>query len=259
MLYFAFMMLVLVAMFIIETYQARGSAPPMPRGRMAFNVLVGSSVFLVQLTAGTIVAIPSLASQKYRGLLDLLAMPYWVSLLLGFFILSFAAYVQHRYAHRWAWLWRLHKVHHSDNQLDITTAFRHHPLEALISIVWFALIGLFFAIPPETFVAYGVVAMAFAIMQHSDIRHPTPRYLSILALPSLHRMHHSADRHQTDSNYGDVLLCWDHLFGTFSPADGPQRIGLGEDADRDAHELLPQLFGRRSDGSAVSHSSRPAD
>ncbi|MGH6787061.1 MAG: sterol desaturase family protein [Novosphingobium sp.] len=152
-------------------------------------------------------------------------------------LLSLTSYWFHRANHRWAWLWRFHRVHHSDPVLDASTTLRTHPVEyvlaALLQLGLAALLGA----APVVVLAYAAVTMCWAVFTHAAIRLPAipvPQGLRWAASPAFHRVHHSAARRQADANYAGVFAGWDLLFGTYrAPEHEPiERIGLGDDFDR---------------------------
>jgi len=173
-----------------------------------------------------------------HGLLTPLGLPLWVLVAAGIVGTDLAGYAFHRLCHRWRWLWLLHSVHHSDHQLDASTAVREHPLEMICDV----------AILAGTLTALGVplwvegLRAAFlnpqAMAQHANIAYP--RWVErlfgwLLVTPALHHVHHSPDLRHTNSNYGIMFSFWDRIFRTYQPPDPvPAAIfGLGRlQADR---------------------------
>lgn len=154
--------------------------------------------------------------------------------LLAFFIMDFSLYWVHRFSHELGWLWRLHRTHHSDLDIDVTTSFRHHPGEVGLKLILMsAFIGLL-GFTPAHLLTYVIAHRCFSLWSHSNIRLPEglERQLTkVWVTPRVHQIHHSAHQPETDSNYGQVLTLWDRLFGTYiSPEDVPcpARFGLEE-------------------------------
>jgi sterol desaturase/sphingolipid hydroxylase (fatty acid hydroxylase superfamily) len=166
-------------------------------------------------------------------------MPTWFEWLATFLLMDAIAYALHRLSHAWPWLWRLHAVHHSDIELDATTTHRHHPLEALVGAFVTLPVLLVLAPPPAAVFAYSLLAVAVSTVSHGNL-HLSPvldRALRpVVVTPAFHRVHHSALRAQTDSNYATVFPLFDYLLrsaGTI-PADGGRRLKIGLETQRDA-------------------------
>ena len=167
-----------------------------------------------------------------------IAIPPSVKFLSGLMIIDLMAYGLHVLAHKLGVLWRLHQIHHSDNEFDASTGLRHQPLEGLVNMCvltfGFGLIGMPFAI----IASYGVLAAMHAILSHANVAIP-PRVDRVLRLlivtPDMHRLHHSADRAEYDSNYGQVFPYWDWLFRTLRAKPVTEQakmpLGLGKVAD----------------------------
>ena len=136
----------------------------------------------------------------------------------------------------------MHRVHHSDAALDVTTAFRHHPLERSVALAWHGGVAVALGLVLAGLLLYGVAALLLSVPQHADLRLPAPldRLLAVLvATPAAHRVHHSARPAETDSNYGEVLTLWDRLFGTWRSGGGAAPVGLD---DPDHARLSAQLM-----------------
>lgn len=178
------------------------------------------------------------AATNNIGLLNLTDWPWLVEAALAFVILDFAVWLQHRLMHHSPLLWRMHKVHHSDRDLDATTALRFHPFELVVSTLyksaWVALLG----VPVLIALAFELWLNANALFNHSNIR--LPRRLDriirfVIVTPDMHLVHHSVIVSEQHHNYGFALTIWDRLFGTYAiesveGRDG-QAIGLAEIAD----------------------------
>jgi len=176
---------------------------------------------------------------KRIGLLNLVSWPYAVKFALGFLLLDLAVFAQHWAFHAVPWFWRVHKVHHTDLDLDATTGLRFHPLEILLSFaVKLAAVGLIGA----HFLAVGIfetVLNLTALFNHADVRIPE-RLDAVLRLlivtPDMHRVHHSARASERECNFGFNLPWWDHLLGTYEAdsKQGPILMTLGLEEHRDA-------------------------
>ena len=178
------------------------------------------------------------AQQNNFGLFNNIDLPWWFEAVVAFIILDFAVWLQHVAMHRVPLLWRAHSVHHSDRDLDATSALRFHPFELIVSTLyksaWVALLG----VPVLVALAFELWLNANALFNHSNIRLPRSidRSLrTILVTPDMHLVHHSIIVNEQHRNYGFALTIWDRLFGTYatesSAGHANQIIGLAEFAD----------------------------
>jgi sterol desaturase/sphingolipid hydroxylase (fatty acid hydroxylase superfamily) len=219
-------------------------------GRLVVNVMLGCIGFAIEgLTPLSAAAMSIIAGYQQWGLLNHLKIPTAVSFALSLLIVSLASYLLHRASHSWVWLWRIHRVHHTDMSLDVTSAFRHHPLERLVALGWITAAAIGLGLSPAAIILYGALALLVAIPQHANLALGSQAEKSLgrfLITPGLHHVHHSADQPQTDSNYGDVFTIWDQLFGTWQTATLEERrdirIGLGDRHDCLANKLHAQLL-----------------
>ena len=146
--------------------------------------------------------------------------------------------------HRSALLWRVHRVHHADSAVDISTSLRKHPVELLVTLPASALVIVAIGAPVSAVVSVQAIVLAATIWQHADIRLSAPidRVLGLLIVtPRLHRLHHNPVRIVHDSNFGELFTVWDRLFGTLSVLDGRGRVGLDDQSAR-ADDLLEQIW-----------------
>ena len=174
------------------------------------------------------------AGERGIGLFPALGMPLWLAGLLGFVLLDFAVWAEHWASHKIPLLWRIHRMHHADRDIDVTTALRFHPLEIVVSMLWKAAIVVAFGIPAGAVLVFEVVLNGAAMFNHANVRLPLAldRWLRVLVVtPDMHRVHHSVIRTETDSNYGFNLAIWDRLFGTYvdQPARGHEGMVIGLD------------------------------
>ena len=186
----------------------------------------------------------SLVSERFGiGLANLAHLP-WAAILAAMLLLdSFAAYWMHRLMHVTPVLWRVHRVHHADSALDVSTSLRNHPLELLLTVPTSALVVILVGAPPSVIVVSQTLFIAAALWQHADLRLPPllDRALSLgIVTPRLHRVHHSPERKLHDSNFGDSITLWDRIFGTFEGKQHRREVGLTGQHARADH-LLDQL------------------
>lgn len=203
---------------------------------MIINVVFGLA------TAGVFIWL----GENNFGLLYLFDAPIWVKLLLSIVILDLIAqYGVHYFLHNVKWMWRLHIVHHSDKNVDVTTGTRHHPLDFILREL-FALFAVFITgMPIAFYFFYRILSVLFTYWTHANLHLPlwADKLLSyVIVTPNMHKFHHHNELPWTDSNYGNMLSVWDRLFGTFV-YDDPKKIVYGVDiADHmDDEDLMVQL------------------
>jgi sterol desaturase/sphingolipid hydroxylase (fatty acid hydroxylase superfamily) len=183
-----------------------------------------------------------LAQAKGWGLFNIVPAPAWFAIPAGLLLLDLTIYGQHVAFHAVPLLWRLHRMHHADLEFDVTTGLRFHPGEIVVSMLVKLLAIVVFGALPIVVLAFEVVLNATSIFNHGNVRLP-PRLDRVLRLlvvtPDMHRVHHSIDRRETDSNFGFNVPWWDRLFGTYraQPALGHDRMTLGIDLFREEREL----------------------
>jgi sterol desaturase/sphingolipid hydroxylase (fatty acid hydroxylase superfamily) len=173
------------------------------------------------------------------GLFNLLPFPGWIEIIAAILILDFAIWAQHLITHKVPLLWRLHRVHHADVDMDVTTAIRFHPVEIGLSMI--LKIGLVYLLGPAAVavILFEIILNGTAMFNHANIR--LPLWLDsvvrrVLVTPDMHRVHHSVHRGEHDSNYGFALSIWDRMLGTYvaQPAAGhdDMQVGLEWQDDR---------------------------
>lgn len=203
-------------------------------GHLLQNILFQVSIYLGNLLwAFVMVYCFDWLNRHEIGLLYLFDLPLWAKLVLGLLAFDFVNYWFHRTAHRVPFLWRFHRVHHSDTRMDASTSLRSHPVELVVyfgiaSILAAALFGL----DLMSLGFYFLVFTPFAFLEHSNIRFPTwlDRTLGLVfTTPNIHKVHHEQDQYYTDSNYADIFILWDRIFGTYKYKTPSEiRVGLQE-------------------------------
>lgn len=216
---------------------------PANLGLVALNTLLLRIVFRGVLPAGAIGA-AWWAKQHGFGLFNMLHMPEPAMLILSVLLLDLAIYAQHVLFHTLPILWRLHMVHHTDRDIDVTTALRFHPIEIMLSMLIKISLVVLLGIPPLAVLVFEITLNGMAMFNHSNIALPVRLdnlLRSLLVTPDMHRVHHSVIRHETNSNFGFNLSCWDHLFGTYraQPLAGhaDMQIGLAHLQNAPTHRL----------------------
>ncbi len=183
------------------------------------------------------------------GVFNQVDVPYWVAVVVSFLALDFTIYVQHRLFHAVPLLWRLHRVHHADIDIDASTGVRFHPIEiALSMLIKFAAIAALGA-PVLAVLLFEIVLNATSMFSHANWRLPLglDRVLRLIVVtPDMHRVHHSILRPETDSNFGFNFPWWDRLCGSYraQPQAGhdAMTIGLAPYQDRTRQDLWWMLI-----------------
>ncbi|OUS01901.1 fatty acid hydroxylase [Flavobacteriales bacterium 33_180_T64] len=170
------------------------------------------------------------------GLLYVIELPFWVKLFLSIIFYDVTTYWIHRASHKSSLLWRFHRVHHSDTSMDSSTVFRFHPLELILvyqtgNILTAALFGT----DVTSMALYYFILYIFFFLEHSNLKYPNWLDTTIgllFVMPNHHRVHHQQEQSYTDSNFSDIFIIWDRLFGTFkSLAIEQMNFGLKEFED----------------------------
>lgn len=207
-----------------------------------FGIVVLNTLLLRLVFPTAAIGAAFWAEARGIGLFPALGVPAWLAIPLAIVVLDAIIYFQHRLFHAVPALWRLHRMHHADLDFDVTTALRFHPVEILLSMVIKLAAVVALGAPPVAVLLFEVLLNACAMFNHANLR--LPRWLDaplrlVLVTPDMHRVHHSAIRVETDSNYGFNLACWDRLFGTYraEPAAGHDGMTIGLERFREAEEL----------------------
>lgn len=177
------------------------------------------------------------------GIFNRVALPAWTEFALTILMFDLAIWAQHLVTHKVPFLWRFHRVHHADLDMDVTTAIRFHPIEIAASML--LKIGLVYLIGPAVWavVTFEVLLNGTALFNHANLRLPPALdrvVRRVLVTPDMHRVHHSAIRSEHDSNYGFALSIWDRLFGTHlpQPTAGHEAMVVGLEWQNDAPTRL---------------------
>ncbi len=210
-----------------------------PRWPANLGIWVVDIVAVRLLVPVTAVGVALVAAERGWGLLH--GWPAWAAIPLGVIALDFVIYGQHYVFHHVPVLWRLHRMHHADVDIDVTTGVRFHPLEILISLGIKVIAVVALGVPAVAVLIFEVLLNATSMFNHSNVALP-PRLEPIarwlVVTPQMHQVHHSVVRAETDSNFGFNLPWWDRLFGTYRalPAAGEQDMTIGLPVFRDAAE-----------------------
>jgi sterol desaturase/sphingolipid hydroxylase (fatty acid hydroxylase superfamily) len=202
-------------------------------GLVAFNMLLLRLIF-----PAAAVGVAFFAREHGWGVLNTLVIPRLAEVILSVAVLDMAIYLQHVMFHAAPTLWRLHRVHHADVDFDVTTGARFHPIEIILSmLIKFSVIAVL-GPSPTAVVVFEVVLNATAMFNHGNVGLPRPvdRVLRWLVVtPDMHRVHHSTESDEANSNFGFNLPWWDRLFGTYrdQPRAGHKQMVIGLQSFRD--------------------------
>jgi sterol desaturase/sphingolipid hydroxylase (fatty acid hydroxylase superfamily) len=211
------------------------------------GLLLLNSLVLRVLFPAAAVGIAYTAAASGWGLFNRVDLPYWLEVLVAVLLLDLAIYLQHLMMHRVPLLWRLHRVHHADLDIDMTTGSRFHTLEIIVSMLikW----AVIFLLGPALLAVliFETLLNGMAVFNHANVRLPgtMDRLLRLLLItPDVHRVHHSILRHETNSNYGFNLSIWDRAFGTYidQPEKGHSAMTIGIPEFRDPRQV-DRLYG----------------
>ncbi len=172
-------------------------------------------------------------NKKQVGLFYFIQVPFWLKIILAVALFDFVSYWFHRTSHKVPLLWRFHRVHHSDTSMDSSTFFRGHPIEIFL---WFGVGNIvaagIFGLDLISLGFYFLVSLPFFFLEHANLKFPTwidKTFGLIFTTPNLHKVHHEQDQYYTDSNFSDIFILWDRIFGTYKYKPVEQiKFGLKE-------------------------------
>ena len=189
---------------------------------------------LIRLMAMAVVPIAAVTAAFYAqdheiGLLNQVSWPAWVKIVVSLVALDLAIWAQHLASHKIPILWRLHKVHHADRDIDVTTAVRFHPVEIALSMLWKIVVVVPLGASPLAVFLFEVILNGCAMFNHANVA--LPRWADgilrlVVVTPDMHRVHHSVLRREHDSNYGFNLSLWDRLFRTYTAQPQGGHLGM---------------------------------
>lgn len=233
----------------IETVAARRVSPGGRLRRWPANwaITVLNIVILGALPL-SVVAAADYAHAKGWGALNAWTLAPVTAFAIGFLLRAFLSWATHFAMHKVPLFWRVHRVHHTDTALDVSTTVRFHPLEFVITTPLTIAGAVAFGLPPGALMAYEVADAAITMFSHANIRLPRALDATLrifVVTPDVHRVHHSTYQPETDSNFGAVLTIWDRVLGTYcakaAEALAEQPIGLDDCDERHARSLMWML------------------
>jgi len=229
---FFFGVLVLIGAWEVVAPRRRRSRPILSRWASNFGLVFFNTALLRLIFPTALVGVSLYFERTGVGLFHAFSLALWLELMFTLVILDFAIYWQHKLFHAVPWLWRVHRTHHTDIDFDLSTGVRFHPIEIVLSMCFKVLVIALLGAAPLAVMLFEIVLSASALFSHGNIL--IPRRLDallrfVLVTPDMHRIHHSVEKIETDSNYGFCLSCWDRLFLTYreEPQGAHDEMGLG--------------------------------
>lgn len=245
---------VLVSLVLWELLAPRRGQQPRRRRRWPanFGIVVLDTALVRVLFPATAVGLALVCEAHGWGLFSVLALPIWVAIPLAAVALDLAIYMQHVLFHAVPALWRLHRMHHADQEFDVTTGVRFHPLEVILSMVIKLGVVAALGTPAASVLIFEVALNATSMFNHSNVWMPPwlDRALRwVIVTPDMHRVHHSIVARETNSNFGFNLPWWDRLLGTYrdQPNAGHDAMTIGirqfrEPVEQRLDRMLTQPF-----------------
>lgn len=213
-------------------------------GLVAFNTVV-----LRLLFPAAAAGMAAFAAARGWGLLNHFPVPYWMAVVLAVIAMDFVIWLQHVMVHAVPALWRLHRVHHADLDYDLTTGSRFHPLEIILSMLIKLATIMVLGPPVLAVILFEIILNGMALFNHANVRLPAAldRVLRwVVVTPDMHRVHHSIEDDETNSNFGFNLSWWDRLLGTYrdQPRGGHEGMTIGIRGYRNPRQVtwLPGLL-----------------
>lgn len=219
-----------------------GNIQRLRRWSANFGLIILGQVLAQLILPFTTISLAYWAETNQYGVFHSLDLSKALETIVSIFILDLAIYLQHLVFHKVPIFWRLHRVHHSDKRLDASSAVRFHPIEIILSLgIKFALI-IAFGFSAESILYFEIILSSMAIFNHSNFYIPKNIEViieKIFVTPDFHRIHHSVNRHETNSNYGFNLSIWDRLFKTMSKMsfEENEKINIGLNEYQDEKKL----------------------
>jgi len=239
---FFFGMLAIMALWEVLAPRRTRTLPRLLRWGNNLGLVFLNSILLRLAFPAAAVGVATIAAANDWGLFNLLDVPFWFAVILSVVLMDFVIWLQHVMVHAIPLLWRLHRVHHADPDYDVTTGARFHPIEIFLSMgIKFATIVLL-GPPVVAVMIFEVVLNATAMFNHANVR--LPRQLDrvlrwFVVTPDMHRVHHSVEDDEANSNFGFNLPWWDRLFGTYrdQPRSGHEGMTIGIRAYREPKDV----------------------
>ncbi|MEM6899347.1 MAG: sterol desaturase family protein [Pseudomonadota bacterium] len=232
--------LIFLLMATLELVEPRRSLNGSKSRRWITNLgILGASTLLARLMGSfavplVAVGMAAIATTNGWGLFNFIELPLALEIILAIMLLDGAIWLQHVISHKVPFFWRMHRVHHADRDIDVTTALRFHPFEIALSMAYKT--GIVVALGPAIWavILFEILLNGSAMFNHANVQ--LPQWLDrtlrlVIVTPDMHRVHHSVHRDEHDTNYGFCLSIWDRLFRTYTdlPRDGHEAMKIGLD------------------------------
>lgn len=228
-----FLLGAMTVLFVVEAIVPFHRAPEWKLRHIGPNLALTAATLMLNFafSAGAVV-ITALLNTYHAGLLPGHGVPLWASVVIGVVVLDYSSYLAHWLMHKVPNLWRVHRVHHSDPIVDVTTAYRQHPFEGMVRFLFTIAPAWALGLPAEAVAVYRLLSASNALLEHTNIKlwQPMDTAISILLVtPNMHKVHHSREQKETDSNYGNIFALYDRLFGSFTPTSRATAVTYGLD------------------------------
>ena len=208
---------------------------------LGINLVFTATTLLINLSLAFLIVLSAdFVTQTEFGVWNWLSAPLWIQVIVGLLLLDFiGAWFVHWVEHKVKWMWKFHLIHHTDTNVDVTTALRHHPGESIFRAL-FTILAVFVAGTPIAVVfIYQTASALFSQFNHANIKLPRSieRLLSwVIVTPDMHKVHHHYKQPLTDTNYGNIFSIWDRVFRTYAEVDNASKLTYGIDTHMDADE-----------------------
>ncbi len=245
----------------------RREIPRLLRWTSNLGIVVLDTLILRLVFPVVAVGLALTAAERGWGLFNVFDVPGWLAFVASLLVLDLAIYLQHVMFHAVPALWRLHRMHHADLEIDVTTGLRFHPLEILLSMVLKLAVVAVLGPPAVAVLVFEVLLNATAMFNHANFKLPLAldgvlRW--VVVTPDMHRVHHSIHPDETNSNFGFNLPWWDRLLGTYTPQprEGHEAMTIGIEQFRTRRDLwldrmLVQPLKGPASGYPINRRERP--
>ena len=225
---------VLLTMMAAETLFPRKKRTKTRKRRWLSNLLIitADNIILRLLFPIVAVGIAIKATQNGWGLFNAIDLPFWLEFAVALIVLDFLIYLQHVVFHKVPLFWDIHKMHHADRDIDVTTGIQFDPIEIILSLAYKMVCIVILGAPVAAVLLFELILNACAMFNHSNVKLPVglDRIVrKIIVTPDMHRVHHSTIVSETNSNYGFSISLWDRIFGTYidQPSEGHDGMTIG--------------------------------
>jgi sterol desaturase/sphingolipid hydroxylase (fatty acid hydroxylase superfamily) len=242
--------IILALLILWERWAATRATQISPARRWSTNFGMGilDTLILRFIFPAGAVGAAVLAAKQHMGLFNLVPFRGYGAIVASVTLLDLTIYLQHRLLHAVPWLWRIHRVHHADPEVDVSTALRFHPLESVLSMLLKTGVVVSFGMPTIGVLIFEIILNGAAMFNHTNasLARGVERWIRfILVTPDMHRIHHSTNIAEANHNFGFSVSWWDRLFGTHRAPAGtslPWSIGLPDGPAAPEHVRLRGLL-----------------